>query len=245
MRHIPRGGGAELDSGVFDEAYDVIVVGYGFAGGVTAIEAADAGAKVLICEKMPDPGGLSICSGGAVRCAESAEDAFAYLRATNSGATPDDVLGALAEGMAKAESYVKRLVLAADGAALKPIEFSGKRGGNYPFPGWQTFYHTQVIVDGGLDRLKLFPGVRTRPSAGGVEMFWLIEQHVRRRGIDIRVDTPVPRLIRTDENEVRGVVVGGVGGERRIAAKRGVVLACGGFESDDEMKASIGRESPS
>jgi NADPH-dependent 2,4-dienoyl-CoA reductase/sulfur reductase-like enzyme len=44
---VPRGGGAELDCGKFDETYDVIVVGYGFAGGITAIEAADAGAKVL------------------------------------------------------------------------------------------------------------------------------------------------------------------------------------------------------
>ena len=46
-RHI------ELDSGDFDEAYDVVVAGYGFAGGIAAIEAARAGAKVLICEKMP------------------------------------------------------------------------------------------------------------------------------------------------------------------------------------------------
>lgn len=29
---------------------------------------------------------------GAVRCAENSDDAYAYLRATNAGATPDDVL---------------------------------------------------------------------------------------------------------------------------------------------------------
>jgi hypothetical protein len=44
----------------------------GFSGGVAAIEAADHMAKVLICEKMPLAGGLSICSGGAVRCASGA-----------------------------------------------------------------------------------------------------------------------------------------------------------------------------
>ena len=103
-------GGAELDNGKFDEAYDVIIAGYGFGGGIAAIEAADAGAKVLICEKMPQPGGISICSGGGVRCANSAEDAFNYLKATNAGTTPDDVLRVLAEGMAKANSYVKWLV---------------------------------------------------------------------------------------------------------------------------------------
>ena len=46
----------------FDEEFDVVVVGYGFAGGVAAIEAHDAGARVLILEKMPVAGvmGLSL-----------------------------------------------------------------------------------------------------------------------------------------------------------------------------------------
>src|SRR5215475_3640895 len=145
---IVRGGGAELDPGAYDETCDVIVVGYGFAGGIAAIEAADAGAKVLICEKMPDPGGLSICSGGSVRCAIDADDAFAYLRATNAGATPDDVLRVLADGMAKAEDYVRRLTSTVEGAGIKPNQETGRHGGNYPFPGWQTFYHTQVTVKG-------------------------------------------------------------------------------------------------
>jgi len=233
---IPRSGGAELDSGVYDETYDVIVAGYGFAGGITAIEAADAGAKVLICEKMPDPGGLSICSGGSVRCARNGDDAFTYLKATNSGTTPDDILRVLADGMAQAEAYVRQLASTVEGAGQKPNEESGKPGGNYPFPGWQTFYHTQVTVKGGLDRSKMFPGVRTRPSSGGPEMFWLIDHHVRRRGIDVRLKTAVLRLIRSPDNEVRGVVIGGPNGERRIGARRAVVLACGGFEWDEAMK---------
>ena len=47
---------------VWDEAADVVVVGYGYAGAVAAIEAHDAGADVLLIEKMPDPGGISITS---------------------------------------------------------------------------------------------------------------------------------------------------------------------------------------
>ena len=50
----------------FDETFDVVVVGYGFAGGVSAIQAARGGAHVLLIEKMPDPGGISICSHGAI-----------------------------------------------------------------------------------------------------------------------------------------------------------------------------------
>ena len=39
---------------------DVVVVGYGYAGAVAAIEAKEAGADTLLIEKMPDPGGISI-----------------------------------------------------------------------------------------------------------------------------------------------------------------------------------------
>ena len=46
------------------EAFDVIVVGFGYAGAIAAIEAHDAGASVLLLEKEPDPGGISVCSAG-------------------------------------------------------------------------------------------------------------------------------------------------------------------------------------
>ena len=138
---IPRAEGAELDNGQFDETFDVVVVGYGFAGGVAAIEAADHKAKVLICEKMPLAGGLSICSGGAVRCATDAADAFAYLKASNAGKTPDEVLKVLADGMVNAKAYVEQLVACVEGAALKPTEFSGKGGGNPTLDGKPSITH--------------------------------------------------------------------------------------------------------
>ena len=47
--------------------YDVIVVGFGYAGGIAAIAAHDAGARVLLLEKQPAPGGISVCSAGGVR----------------------------------------------------------------------------------------------------------------------------------------------------------------------------------
>src|SRR5918999_5405551 len=46
---------------------DVVVVGFGAAGGISAITAHDAGAKVLLIEKMPHPGGISILNTFADR----------------------------------------------------------------------------------------------------------------------------------------------------------------------------------
>jgi succinate dehydrogenase/fumarate reductase flavoprotein subunit len=81
------------------EAFDVIVVGFGYAGAIAAIEAHDAGASVLLLEKEPDPGGISVCSAGGLRIARNAEDAYAYLTATNAGTAPEPVLCQLAQGM--------------------------------------------------------------------------------------------------------------------------------------------------
>ena len=49
----------------WDKETDVIVIGYGGAGAVTAITAHDAGAEVLVVEKAPiEGGGCSRMAGG-------------------------------------------------------------------------------------------------------------------------------------------------------------------------------------
>ncbi len=83
----------------WDREVDVIVVGYGAAGGISAITAHDAGAKVLLIEKMPHPGGISMLSGGGVAFAHNADGAFQYLKRTCNGTTPDDILRKMAEEM--------------------------------------------------------------------------------------------------------------------------------------------------
>ena len=51
------------------EEVDVIVIGSGFAGLAAAIEVKNAGASVLILEKMRRPGGNSIISDGVMAAA--------------------------------------------------------------------------------------------------------------------------------------------------------------------------------
>ncbi|PKN71003.1 MAG: flavocytochrome c [Deltaproteobacteria bacterium HGW-Deltaproteobacteria-12] len=55
----------------WDETYDVVVVGSGFAGLAAAYEAKKAGASVVVLEKMRTPGGNSIINGGVVSAAGS------------------------------------------------------------------------------------------------------------------------------------------------------------------------------
>ncbi|MBO1271818.1 flavocytochrome c [Shewanella sp. 4t3-1-2LB] len=50
----------------WDETFDVVVIGSGFAGLSAAIEARKAGANVIVLEKMPVPGGNSTINGGGM-----------------------------------------------------------------------------------------------------------------------------------------------------------------------------------
>jgi succinate dehydrogenase/fumarate reductase flavoprotein subunit len=204
---------------------DVIVVGFGFAGGTAAIEAADTGAQVLLLEKMPDPGGISVCSAGGIRVARDAGQALAYLEATNAGTTPRPVLQALAEGMTTIGDYVKAL-----GDAVGAVVARREAEGNYPFPGVDTFGFVNVDDIPGLDLAQAFPHVRGSPA--GARMFKMVLDNViRRRSIDVRLGTPARRLL-----VEAGRVVGVTTDRGTLRARRGVVLATGGFEGDAEMQ---------
>ena len=81
----------------FDETFAVVVVGYGFPGTLAAITAADQGATVLLAEKPENPGGMSICSGGAMRSAHDADEVARLARISNATveATGPDAVGQL------------------------------------------------------------------------------------------------------------------------------------------------------
>jgi succinate dehydrogenase/fumarate reductase flavoprotein subunit len=215
---------------VFDEEVDVVVVGYGFAGGVAAACAADAGGRVLLLEKMAAPGGISICSGGGFRVARDAGRALAYLEATNAGTIDRALLAQMAEEFTALPAFLAELARA-DGATLVTLE----RPGSYPFEGHDAFQFVEVDAVPGFDAAKEFP--RVRSLRAGINAFKMIDDNVRARpGIEVRLGAPARRLLRDAQGAVAGVEAAVDGRTRRIGARRGVVLACGGFESSPEMQ---------
>jgi succinate dehydrogenase/fumarate reductase flavoprotein subunit len=213
-----------------DETFDVIVVGFGLAGGMAAIEAADQGAKVLLIEKMPDPGGISICAGGGVRIAFEAAGALSYLTHTTAGVVPQDVLKTMVDGMMSLEGEIRKL------AKVNNAEVSvRRRGGNYPFPGHDALGILEVTAIPDFEPLKDYPHVRGRLL--GPTLFKLVHDNVKARPIEVRLDTAAKRLLTTPDGEIRGLAVEQNGKPRMIGSRRGVVLACGGFEASAEMQA--------
>jgi len=212
-----------------DQSYDVIVVGCGYAGAVAAIAAHDAGARVLVLEKMSQPGGISICSAGGIRVAAESEAAFSYLSATNAGTTPDDILRVLAEGMTSVGTFVKGL---AD-AESAVVERSAAAG-NYPLPGNETFGFLTVArcpdTDSSIDESSI------RGGSDGLALFNLLLAAMRRRCIEVRMDTPVTRLKTAGNGQVVGLTAEHANQKVAFSARRGVVLACGGFEAGYDLQ---------
>ena len=94
----------------WSQSADVVVVGYGGAGGVSAISAYEAGASVLILEKTPSyaslgytaangargGGGNTTMNAGNCICASDPVRAATYYYQTSMGNTPMDVCEAQA-----------------------------------------------------------------------------------------------------------------------------------------------------
>lgn len=103
-----------------DGEYDVVVVGFGGAGAAAAIEAADAGARVLALDRFGG-GGATARSGGVVYAGggtrtqreagveDSLEAMVAYLRTETDGVIDDETLRAFCEGSRERVEWLEAL----------------------------------------------------------------------------------------------------------------------------------------
>jgi succinate dehydrogenase/fumarate reductase flavoprotein subunit len=192
----------------WDFTADVVIVGYGAAGGNAAIAAKDAGAKPLIIEKMPFAGGNSGVSAGAMLLPNTVPEAIDYYRTLSFGTAEEDMIRAFAEAIVGLPELLKEL-----GAEFTIMKYHAQ------FP---TVLRSEI-------RAILF-----NPTGPGGLKF--LAEAVEKRGIKAMFKTSAKNLIQVPETrEVVGVKAEGGGKEIYIKAERAVVLACGGYEYNPEM----------
>ena len=200
----------------WDYEADVVVVGFGGAGAVAAITAHDAGAKVLILEKVPVGGGSSAASGGFTSCPKNVDDAVTYMYALHGKVTPKEVLQVWAEEACKIADWW-------DEIGIKYTRVSG-RSGFKEFPGWSA-----------MDNL-----VSSRGGPCGK-----YHQLVKDRGINVLLIVPRRELVQSSQTkEILGVLAESQGKTIAVKAKKAVVLCCGGFEFNEEMILNYMRPYP-
>jgi len=197
----------------WDYETDVLIVGYGAAGANAAIAAHDAGARAMIIEKLGFPGGNSGVCAGAMVIPETVEEAVRYYRALSFGTVDEDLIRAFAEEMVG----IPRLLTSLG------VEFKVKRTEPAYFPSFLT---------GQVKRLQVSPT--------GADGFRFLQNLVQARKVQVLMDTPATALIQDPQTRaVLGAKARRKGKEITLLARRGVILACGGYEYNRGMLADF------
>lgn len=210
----------------WDKTADVVVIGYGGAGACAAISAHDAGASVIILEKMNEGGGNTLISSGGIMNPNNEEEALKHIRglfASYPTETDEEFLKIFVHESMHLVDWIKGLK---EGTRMRIYGHAG-----YP----------QVAGADSMDKWSVSnkaPGSRK----GGGPNLWAVYTHAVEevRKIPVMLSTAVQRLITNAQGDVIGVKAESAGKSIRIRATRGVVLACGGFEYDTtELTNSI------
>jgi len=231
------------DVAKFDLVTDVVVAGYGGAGGCAALEARRAGSEVLLLERSSGPGGstmMSACEmflGGGTRLQrdlgieEAPENFHAYLKECF-GPNCDE---------ARLRSFVDHAVEHFDWMEALGVKY--KRGF---FPGRDVVAMTgDSLQYTGNESAHPFTGVaRTVPHGhlpadanheGGLRVMAALTARVQEAGVQVRLDTRAQQLIQDKTGRVRGLVARSFGEDIVIKVRQGVVLTTGGFIMNETM----------
>jgi 3-oxo-5alpha-steroid 4-dehydrogenase len=222
---------------------DVVVVGLGCAGASAALGAREAGLDVIALERAGAGGGTSAMSGGLIYLGggtstqltagfeDSPEDMAAFLAVVLGLPLDDPRLRSYCQ-----DSVAHHDWLVAQGLEILP-EFWSE-------PGLEPPGEQGLVYSGGEDTLP-FAGVARPaprahiakvPGAGGARLMEVLLAAVARHDVDIRTDARVERLV-VDDGRVVGVTLRLGGADAAIRARRGVVLAAGGFAFNEAMVA--------
>jgi succinate dehydrogenase/fumarate reductase flavoprotein subunit len=221
---------------------DVIVVGLGGAGAAAALNAAAAGAQVLVLEKLATPGGSSGIAAGAfaapgtpLQIAKGIPDTpgkmFDFWTKAGMGTTDPDVLLSYCENSLAAWTWLSGVCASVAGITAAPSTLWGAPG----FSGSSYVTPSDVIP-----RFISFSGYGAAgiPSGGPGEFQCGYAAVQANANIKVMLSTPAVGLI-TNNGEVVGVQALVNDSPSFFQAKRGVVLTTGSFARNDEMSQSI------
>jgi flavocytochrome c len=205
----------------WNETYDVVVIGSGYAGLAAAYEAKKAGASVVVLEKMRTPGGNSIINGGVVSAAGSPKQADNGIKDSPELLLQDMLKAGLNLNhveLAKmvADNSLSTVQWTIDELGVKYKEHLSQEGG-HSVPRMYSTYNQSgaAIVQQQLAKLKAM-GVEPRLQSYLTKIFR--EEGGRVKGVEIREGYVFPKA---DSGKVK-----------TIKARKAVVLATGGFGED-------------
>ncbi len=208
----------------WDETFDVVVVGAGGAGLVAAIEASQAGASVLVLEKTSKIGGSTAMSGGVIQASDTeiqssfgitgdtSEKHSQYWIEAGEGMVNPDLVTLLANNSGKDIKWLADL----------GVSFNRVYGVD-PIP--------YIDPDLMMARLHVVAG------KGGAYISTL-KSAAEEAGSDIRTDIQVISLVQDANKETVGVKALVDENDTYFKADKGVILASGGFDRNDEMAQS-------
>ncbi|MBI2858557.1 MAG: FAD-binding protein [Chloroflexi bacterium] len=209
---------------MWDKEADVVIVGNGGAGAAAAITAHDAGARVIVLEKLKQGGGATRTSGGSIREYLDLEKAITYFHAISWETTSKEVYEAFVHEGSRVPQWVRDM-----GGMLEKRETSG-------FPPSPSVVFPHVA---GADGIGGRWRVNGSSKSFGANLWAILSRNIEERAVEVLFETAASELITTGGREIIGVLANGPQGQVRVRAARAVILACGGFEFSPEMQLNF------
>jgi fumarate reductase flavoprotein subunit len=189
---------------------DVVVLGAGGGGLMASIEAARAGAGVLLLESTSRVGGSSAISGGSIVFAGTDFQKEHGIRDSNRLLSDDFMaIGRHRNVPELVRTYV-------DNQLETYIQLKNLG----------VVFKMVVLGEGSAPRTH-----RVNPA----KMMLILRKEAVCLGVEMRLETPATRLIRNAEGRIIGVRAVQADNELTIGARKGVVVCTGGFSNNPEM----------
>lgn len=199
-----------------DKTYDVVILGAGGAGLSAAAEAANAGASVVVIEKMAFAGGNTLLSYAELACPNNWIQEEKGIQDS-----PEQFAKEMYEGGGSLAK--KELVDIIANNATKGAEWLRDEIG--------VVYQDYLVHEGGHSVPRA-----VEPVELGAGMIKPLEAYAINKGADILYSTKAEELIQDESGKVIGVKVSQGDQTAIISANNGVILATGGFGANVEMR---------